>query len=336
MVNRLIGRDGQSWAIPALTRLTGQNGSPRNGAAIQRITRSRDLPGSLQAFLIASKVNGLSPKTLKGYEYLIGKFVSFCLELGLTNPAEVTVDDVRLFILKLQERNNSQSLHDYYRTIKRFFNWLIEEGVLQINPTAKIHPPRVEQKVIVTFKPEHIRIMLKLCDPTTFCGLRNRAMVFTFIDTGVRLKEMWSMRVDDIDFDRGVIKVHGKGAKERVVGIVQNTQKALLRYLLSRDDTHPCVWVTEERKPLAYEGLAQVFKTLKERAHFNDVRCSPHTFRHTFATMALDNGAGEFEVQALLGHNKLDMTRRYTASLNSAKAVLRHKRFSPVEHLKLE
>jgi len=243
---------------------------------------------------------------------------------------------VRLFILKLQETNNPQSVHDYYRTAKRFFNWLVEEGVLKISPMEKIHPPKVEQKVIVPFKAEHIKIMLKLCDPTTFCGLRNRAMVLIFVDTGVRLKEMWSMKVEDIDFKCGVIKVHGKGAKERVVGIVKNTQKALLRYLLSRDDAHSCVWVTEERSPLTYEGLATIFKRMAMRAGFNDVRCSPHTFRHTFATMSLDNGAGEFEVQALLGHNKLDMTRRYTASLNSAKAVLRHKKFSPVEHLKLQ
>ncbi len=318
-----------------VNRLTGKNGEQQSGTAIQRITRTRDLPGYLQAFLIASKVNGLSPVTLKGYRYMIGKFISFYLELGPTNPAEVNADDVHLFILKLQESNNPQSVHDYYRTLKRFFNWLVEEDVIKISPMLKIKPPKVEQKIISPFTPEHLRKLVKLCDPTTFCGLRNRAMVLTFVDTGVRLKEMWTMKVEDIDFDRGIIKVHGKGAKERVVGIVQNTQKALLQYLLSRDDNHPCVWVTEERTPLTYEGISQIFRNIKKRAGFNDVRCSPHTFRHTFATMMLENGASEFEVQTLLGHNKLDMTRRYAASLNSAKAVLKHKRFSPVEHLKL-
>ena len=335
MIDRLIARGTQSCAVPARGRLTAQNGQQQSGAAIHRITRSRDLPGYLQAFLIASKVNGLAPVTLKGYEYMIGKFVSFCLELGLTSPADVNTDDVRLFILKLQEKNKSQSLHDYYRAIKRFFNWLIEEDVLKISPMQKIHPPRVEKKVIVPFKPDHIRVMLKLCDPATFCGLRARAMIFIFVDTGVRLKEMWSMNVEDIDFNRGIIKVHGKGAKERIVGIVQNTQKALLQYLLSRDDTHPCVWVTEERLPLTYEGLATIFKRLAKRAGFKDVRCSPHTFRHTAATMSLDNGAGEFQVQAMLGHSTLIMTRRYVATLNSEKAAEAHKRFSPVEHLKL-
>jgi integrase/recombinase XerC len=335
MINRLTGRESHSWATCKLTRLTVTNGEQKSGAAIQRITRTRDLPGYLQAFLIASKVNGLSPVTLRGSEYMISTFVSFCFDLGLSDPKKATADDVRLFMLKLQETNNSQSIYDYYRTIKRFFNWLIEEELLKVSPMLKIKPPKVEQRVIVPFSPTHLRSLLRLCNPTTFCGLRNRAIILTFVDTGVRLKEMWAMKVEDIDFDRGIIKVHGKGAKERVVGIVQNTQKALLQYLLNRDDTHPCVWVTEEHKPLALAGLAQVFKTLKNRAGFKDVRCSPHTFRHTFATMMLENGAGEFEVQALLGHSKLDMIRRYTASLNSTKALLRHKRFSPVEHLKL-
>ena len=101
--------------MPGQQHLIAQNGQQQSGAAIQRITRSRDLPGYLQAFLIASKVNGLSPVTLKGYEYMIGKFISFSLKLGLTKPADITVDDVRLFMLKLQETNSPQSVHDYYR-----------------------------------------------------------------------------------------------------------------------------------------------------------------------------------------------------------------------------
>ena len=199
----------------------------------------------------------------------------------------------------------------------------------------KIRPPKVERKMIVPFTAEHLRKLIKLCDLDTFCGLRNRAMIMVFLDTGIRKKEMWLMKVEDVDFDRGVIKVHGKGAKERVVGIVQPTQKVILQYLLSREDTHPCMWVNEEREPLTYHGITMIFKVLARRAGFKDVRCSPHTFRHTAATMSLDNGAGEFQVQAMLGHSTLTMTRRYVATLNSEKAAEAHKRFSPVEHLKL-
>jgi integrase/recombinase XerC len=331
----LTTRVPQAWAEPAQQHLTAQGNQQQSRTAIQRITNSHDLSSYLQAFLIASKVNGLSPVTLKGYEYMIGKFVFFCFDLGLSDPKEVTADDVRLFMLKLQETNSSQSIHDYYRTIKRFFNWLIEEELLKVSPMSKIKSPKVEKKVIVPFTPEHLRSLFKLCDPTTFSGLRNRAMIIILLDTGIRKIELCNMSIDDLDFDRGIIKIHGKGAKERIVAMEQRTQKALLQYLLSRRDTHPCVWVTEEQKPLTYHGLSMIFKVLARRAGFKDVRCSPHTFRHTAATMSLDNGAGEFEVQAMLGHSTLTMTRRYVATLNSEKAAKAHKRFSPVEHLKL-
>ena len=127
----------------------------------------------------------------------------------------------------------------------------------------------------------------------------------------------------------------GKGAKERVVPIQQRTQKAILRYLLMRNDTHRCLWVSEERQPLTLWGIQLMIRTLGKRAGLKNVRCSPHTFRHTSATLMLDSGAGEFEVQAILGHSTLAMTRRYVVSLNSEKAAEAHKRFSPVEHLKL-
>jgi len=214
---------------------------------------------------------------------------------------------------------------------------MVEEEILKVSPMLRIKPPRIEKKVIVPFKPEHLKKLLELCcnGPSVFCRLRNRALVLIFLDTGIRLKEMSQIAIDDVDFDRGMIKIHGKGAKERFVAIEQRTQKALLQYLLTRNDEYPCVWVSEERLPLTRGGIAMVFRVLKQLANFKDVRCSPHTFRHTSATMCLEGGAGEFQVQAMLGHSTLTMTRRYVATLNSEKAAEAHKRFSPVERLKL-
>ena len=120
---------------------------------------------------------------------MIGKFVSFCFGLGLTKPVDVTADDVRLFMLKLQETNSSQSVHDYYRPVKRFFNWLVEEDILKVSPMLKIRPPKVERKVIVPFTSEHLMKLIKLCDLNTFCGLRNRTMIMIFLDTGGRARQ---------------------------------------------------------------------------------------------------------------------------------------------------
>jgi len=103
-----------------------------------------------------------------------------------------------------------------------------------------------------------------------------------------------------------------------------------------RDDSYPCLWVTEERRPLQSDGIKQMIKVLGQRAGLENVRCSPHTFRHTFATQALINGAGEFNVQSLLGHSDLRMTRRYSATLRSEHAVEAHRKFSPVDKLALK
>lgn len=326
MVERLTARGTQAWRVPEGGRLT-----------IERLSGAKDLKGYLKTFLLTCKVNELSPHTIFGYNYKIGAFISFCHSLGVTDPAKTTVDDVRQFILRLQEHHNKAvSVYDYYKCIKRFFNWLVEEGVIDTSPMQRIRPPRIEQKVIAPYQPDHLKTLLSLCDPQTFCGLRNRALILIFMDTGVRLKEMVSMQIEDLDLERGVITVNGKGAKQRVVSVGIGARKVILRYLLSRNDTQPCVWVTEERRPLTREGLATIFKRLARRAQLNNVRCSPHTFRHTFATRALMNGASEFEVQSLLGHSTLVMTRRYAATLKSEQAVIAHKKFSPVDNLKLE
>ena len=229
----------------------------------------------------------------------------------------------------------SISIRTYYRHIKRFFNWLVEERALSVSPMASVKAPKVSKPLIVPFQESSLRRLLFLCDDSTFLGARNKAIILVLTDTGLRLKEIAEIQKSVIDFDRETIKVMGKGAKERVVRIGENTQRAILRYLLMRDDILPCLWVTEERHPLTKWGIEIMIRKLGKRAELTNGRCSPHTFRHTFATDALENGAAEWEVQSLLGHETLEMTRRYTNTLRSQKAIIGHKRFGPVDRLNL-
>ena len=125
----------------------------------------------------------------------------------------------------------------------------------------------------------------------------------------------------------------GKGQRERTVRIGKKTQKAILRYLLMRKDNYPCLWVSEERKPITAGGIQLMIRKLGKRAGLENVRCSPHIFRYTFGTSALLNGGGEFEVQSLLGHSTLSMARRYVATLASENAVVGHRKRGPVDNM---
>jgi integrase/recombinase XerC/integrase/recombinase XerD len=191
-------------------------------------------------------------------------------------------------------------------------------------------------KLIQPFTPEHIRDLLLLCDDSKFLGARNRAIILTFLDTGLRLSELANIELKDLDFDREIIKVMGKGAKERVVRVGKRAQRALLRYLLMRKDGLPCLWVSEERRLLTHWGIELMIHKLGKRAGFTGVRCSPHTFRHTSATQSLRNGAGLEQVKSLLGHSTLYMTMRYAATINSEDAVISHRNFSPVDRMNLK
>lgn len=243
------------------------------------------------------------------------------------------MNHIRLFLVGIQQHCKPVSVKAYYGSVNRFFNWLVEEGALELNPMGRMRPPRVPKHLVKPFGRQDIADLLVLCD-NSFLGLRNRAIILTFLDTGLRLSELAGIQFQDMDLEREIIRVMGKGAKERVVRIGKETQKAVLRYLLQRSDSLPCLWVTEERRPMKARGVQMMVRRLGQRAGLKNVRCSAHTFRHTFGTVALELGADIRDVQSLLGHSTLTMTLKYVATVGSEQAVKSHRQFSPVDNMK--
>ena len=292
------------------------------------------LHGQLKIFLLSCKVNELSPRTIDDYAQKIGAFIAFCYSQGAKEPDQVTPNHIRVFLLVLRERIQPSSVHDYYGCINRFFNWLMEEGILGQSPFARMRPPRVPKQVIQPFSQEDIKRMLVVAvNDGNFRGYRNRAIILTFLDTGLRLSELAEIKLNDIDFGNGIIKVMGKGRKERFVRVGKETQRAMLRYLLMRKDALPWLWVNDNGNPLKARGIQSFFKRLGKRAGITDARCSAHTFRHSFAVNCLRNGMGEFNLQCLLGHTTLQMTRRYVQSLGAGDAIMAHEKASPVDNM---
>ena len=289
----------------------------------------------LHHYLVACKVEGKSPKTVDIYSSVIGYFAQFAQANNMPqDAASISATDIRFYLLSLKERGlGSASVNAYYRALNTFFNWLEAEGFLTRSPMFNIKPPKLDKKVIRPFSRQDIENLLILCSGTNFLDLRNRAIILLFLDTGLRLKELASIQLHDITFDQETVRVMGKGAKERVVRMGKTTQKALLKYLLSRNDDHPCLWVTEERRVMAPSAIQTTIKRFCRRAGISEVKPGPHTFRHTFAITFLRNGGDIFSLQIILGHSSLDMTRRYLSSLGVDDAFAAHQKASPVDRM---
>lgn len=295
------------------------------------------LQSKVKTFLFDCQSGGYSKQTLTGYRIKLNEFLLFLDSIKISKPTDLKSDHVRLFFLARQQAgNNPTTINNFYRIIHRLCGWMVEQKIIERSPLENMKPPKKLKGMITPFRKEHIDTLLLQCGDD-FLGTRNKAIILVFIDTGLRLSEMASVGLKDIEIQTGTIKVWGKGAKQRVVRIGVNTQKSLMVYLQQRANRFhtilPELWVTEEGKPLNSWGIQIMIRRLGKKAGFNDVRCSPHTFRHTFGTMALRNGGSVFEVQSLLGHSTLEMTRRYSATIQSEDAVKSHKKFSPVDNL---
>ena len=287
----------------------------------------------VDGFLLAKRAEGASPATIYNYRWRLRLFIEGLDFQGLQHIEDVTPSAIRLHLMSRRDSICESSIHAENRVIRTFFNWLENEELISSNPMKKVRVALPPRKVIKTFSPDEIRDMLELCEGNTFLALRNRAILLTFLDTGLRVGELASMKQSDLNCE--AIKVWGKCSKERVVRIGATTQKAIWKYSLRHNGTYDTLWLTEEGAPLHTHGIQEMTRRIGKRAGLSGVRCSPHTFRHTFAISYLRNGGDIFTLQYLLGHSTLEMVRRYLGSLNAEDAASAHSRYSPVDNMKL-
>ena len=186
--------------------------------------------------------------------------------------------------------------------------------------------PRVDIKVIETFTPDQIKALLKACEKEYTDALRVRdvALISVLIDTGIRATELLTLTVDHVFLDKEdpYIKVYGKGRKEREVGLGKAARLALQRYInryRPRTDL-PYVFLSRYAIQLTRSGLNTLVYRLGEWAHIEGVRCSPHTFRHTFAVTYLMKGGDVYKLSRLMGHTSVAITEVYARSMKARDA----------------
>jgi len=262
---------------------------------------------------------GLSENTLQNYGLDIQKLIHWCEENKLTcSPLTITEDAVQQFIYHISKTMNPRSQSRIISGLRGFFAYLIFEEYRKTNPLELIESPKIGRKLPDTLSIQEIDTLLSTIDLSKPQSERNRAMLETLYACGLRVSELINLRISDLFFEEGFIKVTGKGDKERYVPIGANTIKII-------DTYRKQVRVHQQPKPAAMDTLflnrrgngltrAMIFTIVKNLAEKAGIRktISPHTFRHSFATHLLENGADLRAIQQMLGHESITTTEIYT------------------------
>ncbi len=321
---RVGGSNPSGRASPYLSRPSGDSAPelPTEKAP------AHPLAGAVESFLLTKRVQGCTSATLRIYERWVGQCIA---ALSTTGPLEV-----RRFFVGLQSLSAS-SQHQAYRTLKTFFRWCVETGVLEETPLRGItmRTPRTLPEVPTD---DELRALLRVC-PDTFEGTRNRTLVLVLADSGLRAGEVLRLIVEDWrPVDRGLFVRAGKGRKDRVAFIGPTTARMLKRWLARHPAPAPEAFLFTDRhgRPLKHRHLVQLLHRLSRRARLPERhRVHPHALRHYAATSWLRGGAGLDEVRRLLGHESLDTTLRYSR-LVGADLVRAHRAAGGIERLGLD
>ena len=259
--------------------------------------------------------------TLKSYEEDLIALVLYLEEVEdrEVRIVEVTTLDLRQFVARLQEEGYAKStISRKLACLRSFFRFAVREGWIEANIAKPLRNPRAGRKLPHFLSAEEVAKLLESPSATTASGLRDRAILETMYSSGLRVSELVALGLEDIDFSAGLIRVQGKGRKERLTPLGSYAQRALKHWLAKRKpdptagkDAASAVFLNRFGRRLTSRSVGRMLEKCLKQAGL-DQRTSPHTLRHSFATHLLDRGADIRSVQELLGHQSLITTQIYT------------------------
>ena len=261
---------------------------------------------------------GLSENSIKSYELDVIKLIRFLENHNSkATPLTISADTLKEFIYQIAKVVNERSQSRIISGLKSFFNYLVFEDYRANNPLELIESPKIGRKLPDTLSIEDIDELSAAVDLSKAEGERNRAIIETLYGCGLRVSELTALKLSDLFFEEGFIKVTGKGNKERFVPIGPLTQKYISIYRNevrihqniqpSFEDT---LFLNRRGKQLTRAMIFTIVKRLAEKISLTKT-ISPHTFRHSFATHLLENGADLSAIQLMLGHESITTTEIY-------------------------
>ena len=261
---------------------------------------------------------GLSDNSIVSYENDINKLSNFLLDKNKSiSPIKVSPDIIKEFIYSISNSINPTSQSRIISGLRSFFEYLIFEKYIKTNPLSLIESPRISRKLPDTLTIKEIDLLISNINMSTNEGERNMAIIETLYGCGLRVSELISLKISDLFFSEGFIKVTGKGNKQRLVPISKLNKRVIKNYM---DNSRKKLKIEEKSKDILFLNRrgkklsrAMIFTIIKRLAKLSDIKknISPHTFRHSFATHLLKNGADLKTIQQLLGHQSITTTEIY-------------------------
>ena len=261
---------------------------------------------------------GLSKNTIENYGFDIERLCLF-LEVNKmeVSPLKITDEIIQQFIYQVSKEVNPRSQARIISGLKSFFNYLVFEDYRNDNPLELIETPKTGRKLPDTLAVQEIDALIAAIDLSSNEGERNRAMLETLYGCGLRVSELVSLKISDLFFDEGFIKITGKGNKERFVPIGKLTQKYIQIYqnevrgnLTIKKGCEDTLFLNRRGNQLTRAMIFTIIKDLAVKIGLKK-NISPHTLRHSFATHLLENGADLRSIQLMLGHESITTTEIY-------------------------
>ena len=261
---------------------------------------------------------GLSSNSISSYRYDVEKLMEYLSDNNLKeSPIKIDAGLVKAFIYESAKVMNERSQARLISGLRSFFSYLVFEDYRETNPLDLIESPKIGRKLPDTLSIENIDAMVAAIDLSKPQGTRNKAIIETLYSCGLRVTELIELKLSNLFFEEGFIKVTGKGNKERFIPIAQHTQNLINLYVTEirnhqniKTDHTDTVFLNRNGKGLTRAMIFTIIKTLAEKSGLQK-NVSPHTFRHSFATHLLENGADLRAIQQMLGHESISTTEIY-------------------------
>jgi integrase/recombinase XerD len=274
---------------------------------------------AIQDFTYYLKIErGLADNTIQNYRLDILKLSNYLSDFEQNiSPIAIAEEDIQAFIYNISKLLNERSQARLISGLKSFFDYLIFEDYRKTNPLELIESPRLGRQLPDTLSTKEIDQLINAIDLSHPQGQRNKAIIETLYGCGLRVSELTNLKISHLHFEEGFIKVVGKGNKERLVPINDYTQKFIEIYKDEvrihqepKSEFKDILFLNRRGAQLTRAMIFTIVKQLAKEAHIQK-NISPHTFRHSFATHLLENGANLRVIQQMLGHESITTTEIY-------------------------